>query len=180
MDIRFSTYEACDQQEIEALFTRTFSVSEGQTEGKLIGHLARELMTGTDPGDLFGFIAIEQEHIVGCIFLTRLSFAHPVKAFLLSPVTVDTAHQGKGIGQQLIDFGIKRLAELGVELIFTYGDPNYYAKVGFRPVSQEVAEAPFELAHPEGWLGQSLDGGGIESTLGRARCVRPFNDPRYW
>lgn len=116
----------------------------------------------------------------GCIFFTRLLFDGSIKAFLLSPVAVDTGHQGKGIGQKLINFGIKRLGELGVELIFTYGDPRYYAKVGFRPVPQAVAEAPFELAHPEDWLGQSLAGGPVQSPLGKARCVEPFNDPQYW
>jgi hypothetical protein len=64
--------------------------------------------------------------------------------------------------------------------IFTYGDPNYYSKVGFDHVPQEVAEAPFKLAHPEGWLGQSLDGGSLELPLGQACCVEAFNDPQYW
>ncbi|WP_228257364.1 GNAT family N-acetyltransferase [Marinobacter sp. NP-4(2019)] len=98
----------------------------------------------------------------------------------MSPVAVDTAHQGKGVGQKLINFGIKYLAELGVELIFTYGDPNYYSKMGFKHVPQELAKAPFELAHPEGWLGQSLNGGSIELPLGQARCIEAFNDPQYW
>ena len=139
-----------------------------------------ELMNGTETDDLFGFIATEQGQIVGCIFFTRLSFASPVKAFMLSPVAVDTAHQGKGVGQKLIQFGIKRLRELGVNHIFTYGDPNYYSKVGFGHIPQEVAEAPFKLAHPEGWLGQSLDGGSLELPLGQAFCVEAFNDPQYW
>lgn len=178
--MKFSMYSDSDQQEIEVLFTRTFSDSEGQTEGELIGRLAHELMTRTETEDLFGFIATEQEKIVGCIFFTRLSFELPIKAFLLSPVAVGTGHQGKGVGQKLINFGINRLGELGVELIFTYGDPNYYSKVGFKHVPQEIAEAPFELTHPAGWLGQSLIGGSIKPLSGRARCVQAFNDRRYW
>jgi len=178
--MKFSPYSESDRQEIEGLFTRTFSDSEGQSEGKLIGHLVHELMTGTEADDMFGFIATEQEQIVGCILFTRLSFDSPIKAFLLSPVAVDTAHQGKGVGQELINFGIEYLGELGVQLIFTYGDPNYYSKVGFKHVPQEIAEAPLKLAHPEGWLAQSLNGGSIELALGQAKCVEPFNDPRYW
>jgi predicted N-acetyltransferase YhbS len=178
--MKFSTYSKSDQQEIEALFTRTFSDSEGQAEGELIGRLTHELMTRTETEDIFGFVATEQEQIVGCIFFTRLSFDSPIKAFLLSPVAVDTDHQGKGVGQKLINFGIKRLGELGAELVFTYGDPNFYSKVGFKHVPQEVAEAPFELVHPDGWLGQSLNGVSIKPLLGRARCVEPFNDPQYW
>ena len=178
--MKFSKYSESDRLEIEALFTRTFSDSEGESEGKLIGHLVHGLMNGTETDDMFGFIATEQGQIVGCIFFTRLSFGSGVKAFMLSPVAVDPDHQGKGVGQKLIQFGIKHLRELGVELIFTYGDPNYYSKVGFRQVPQEVAAAPFKLAHPEGWLGQSLDGGSLGLPLGQARCVEPFNDPQYW
>jgi len=178
--MKLSTYCESDREEIEALFTRTFSDSEGQSEGKLIGQLAHDLMIGCETNEMFGFIAAEQEQIVGCIFFTRLSFPSPANAFLLAPVAIDTAYQGQGIGQKLITFGIKCLNALGVELIFTYGDPNYYSKVGFRQVLQEVAAAPFELAHPEGWLGQSLDGSSLELPLGRASCVGPFNDPQYW
>lgn len=178
--MKFSTYRESDRQEIEALFTRTFSDSEGASEGKLIGHLVHELVSATETADMFGFVAIEQEQVVGCILFTRLSFGAPVKAFMLSPVAVDTGHQGKGVGQKLINVGIERLRELGVELIFTYGDPNYYSKVGFEQVPQEVAKAPFKLTHPEGWLGQSLNGGSLELPLGQARCVEAFNDPQYW
>ncbi|KPP98511.1 GNAT family N-acetyltransferase [Marinobacter sp. HL-58] len=178
--MKFSKYNEFDRLEIEALFTRTFSDSEGEPEGKLIGHLVHKLMNGSKTDDIFGFIAAEQGQIVGCIFFTRLSFGSPIKAFMLSPVAIETDHQGKGIGQKLINIGIKRLRELGVEFIFTYGDPNYYSKVGFEHVAQEVAEAPFKLAHPEGWLGQSLDGGSLELPLGQACCVEAFNDPQYW
>jgi len=178
--MKVSKYSDSDRQEVEALFTRTFSDSEGESEGKRVAHLVCGLVKGTETDDMFGFIATEQEQIVGCIFFTRLSFDSPVKAFMLSPVAVDTDHQGKGVGQELINFGIERLREVGVELIFTYGDPNYYSRVGFEYVPQEVAEAPFKLAHPESWLGQSLNGGNLERPLGPARCVEAFNDPRYW
>ena len=35
-------------------------------------------------------------------------------------------------GQQLINFGLAHLKEIGVELVFTYGDMNFYSKVGFK------------------------------------------------
>lgn len=132
--MKFSKYSQSDRQEIEALFTRTFSDSEGESEGKLIGHLVHELMNGAETDDIFGFIATEQGQIVGCTFFTRLSFGSRVNAFMLSPVAVDIDHQGKGVGQKLINFGIDHLRERGVELIFTYGDPNYYSKVDRKSV----------------------------------------------
>jgi predicted N-acetyltransferase YhbS len=178
--MKLSKYKESDRPEIQRLFAKTFSDSESQSEGHLIGHLVLGLMNETEPQDIFGFVATEKEQIIGCIFFTRLSFDAPVEAFLLSPVVVHTNHQGAGIGQRLINFGIDQLKEKGVKLVFTYGDPNFYSKVGFEHISEDKAKAPFELTQPEGWLCQSLDGGEIEPLSGRARCVKAFNKPEYW
>ena len=100
-----------------------FSDSEGQAEGLLIGSLAFDLMKNTDSQDIYGFIATENNQIIGSIFFTRLAFESTVNAFILSPVAIHTSHQGKGIGQSLIKFGINYLKEswrlLMVTLIFT-------------------------------------------------------------
>lgn len=178
--MKFSTYKASDKSEIQRLFEKTFSDSEGRSEGALIGRLVLDLMNETEPRDIFGFVATEDERIVGCIFFTRLSFDAPVEAFLLAPVAVHTDHQGKGVGRRLIGFGVDRLKEQGVKLVFTYGDPRFYSKAGFGHISEDTAKAPFELTQPEGWLCQSLDGGEIGSLTGRSRCVRAFSKPDYW
>lgn len=178
--MKLSPYKKSDKSEIQQLFTKTFSDSEGQSEGVLIGRLVLDLMNETDPRDIFGFIATENEEIIGSIFFTRLSFDAPVEAFLLSPVAVHTNHQGKGFGQGLIHFGIDRLKEKGVKLVFTYGDPNFYSKLGFGLISEDTAKAPFELTQPEGWLCQSLEGGEIGPLSGCSRCVKALNKPEYW
>jgi putative acetyltransferase len=173
-------YCPAQAEEIKDLFRRVFSDSEGQDEGVLLGKLAYELMTETEAEDLYGFVAIEDGKIVGCIFFSRLTFEGGMRAFLLSPVAVHTHHQGKGIGQQLIRYGIQRLKEDGVELVMTYGDPNFYSKVGFSPVKEETIKAPVQLTYPEGWLGQSLVGQSIEPIAGQPTCVEAFNKPGYW
>ena len=103
------TYNSSYIEKIKQLFTKVFSDSEGQAEGVLIGNLSYDLMTGTDAQDLYGFVAIENEQIIGSIFFTRLTFQNGVNAFLLSPVAIHTSYQGKGIGQKLINFGINHL-----------------------------------------------------------------------
>lgn len=178
--MKYSIYTDSEQTEIIDLFTRTFSDSEGEVEGKLIGGLVSDLLSETADQDLLGFVARENGQPVGSIFFTTLSFDAHVNAFLLSPVAVHTNHQGKTIGQQLIKFGLGQLAGKGVELVFTYGDPAFYSKVGFQQVSEDFAKAPFELTQPEGWLCQSLDGGQLETSLGGSRCVEAFNKSEYW
>jgi len=178
--LKLSIFKDAERREIQELFTQTFSDSEGQSEGKLIGRLVSDLMNETDDKDILGFVATENEQIVGSIFFTRLSFDAPVEVFLLSPVAVHSNHQGKTIGQTLIKFGLDQLKKRGVKLIFTYGDPKFYSQVGFEHVSEDLVKAPFELTQPEGWLCHSLDGSKIETLSGSSRCVKAFNNSEYW
>jgi len=174
------TYNPEQAEEIKHLFTKVFSDSEGESEGVLIGNLAYELMTETEEADLYGFVAIEHEVIIGCIFFSRLTFDSGICAFILSPVAVHTDYQGKGIGQELINYGINQLKDEGVELVMTYGDPNFYSKVGFNPVNEKTVKAPLRLTYPEGWLGQSLNRNSVDPIAGQPACVKALNKPEYW
>ena len=178
--LEFRTYKTFSIPAIQRLFERTFTDAEGEAEGALVGRLVLSLINETAPQDISGFVAAEVDQPLGGIFFSRLSFEEPVEAFLLSPVAVRTDHQGRGIGQRLINFGLDRLRERGVKLVFTYGDPAFYSKVGFRQILEAEVCAPFEMTQPEGWLGQALDGGAIASLQGRPRCVKAFDKPEYW
>lgn len=178
--MKFTPYDKSDAVKIKQLFTEVFSDSEGESEGVLIENLVADLINTTEPDDIFGFVATEQGQIIGSIFFTRLIFDAPVEAFILSPVAIRTNQQGKGVGQQLINYGIEQMRQMGVKLLFTYGDPNFYIKVGFRSIPEDVAKAPLELTQPEGWLCQSLDAGEIAPIPGKSTCVTALNKPEYW
>ena len=166
--------------EIEQLFIKTFSDSEGQSEGELIGGLVKDFMDSTDANDLYCFIATEDGQIIGSIFFSRMTFESGINAFILSPVAIHTDHQGKGVGQKLINFGLNALKEDGVGLAITYGDPNFYSKVGFSVITEQVIPAPQKLAQPEGWLAQSLVSDEIEPIAGKSHCVEALNKPELW
>lgn len=178
--MQYSNAHLNDAAEIEQLFIKTFSDSEGQAEGEMIGRLARDFMSGTPERDLYCFVAREDGQIVGSIFFSRITFESEIKAFILAPVAVHTDHQGKGIGQRLIRFGLDTLSKDGVELAITYGDPNFYSKVGFQFVTEAIVPAPLTLQHPEGWLAQSLKGDEIQPIKGMSLCVEALNKPEYW
>jgi len=96
--MKLRTHHPGDKEEIKQLFTRTFSDSEGPSEGLLIGNLACDLLTSTDPQDYYCYVATENEQIAGCIIFSRLTFESDVNAFFLAPVAVHTSCQGKGTG----------------------------------------------------------------------------------
>lgn len=188
--MEFSVYHPDEINEIKHLFTKTFTESANEAEGTIVGNLAYEVMKTTDDRDLFVFIAHDFSRnslarnsgkpIAGCIIFSRLTFENRINAFLLSPVAVSTAYQGKGTGQALINFGLNTLKEHGAELVFTYGDPGFYSRTGFAPVSETVVKAPLPLSHPEGWLGQSLVSQGIEPIHDKPLCVQAMNKPDIW
>jgi predicted N-acetyltransferase YhbS len=157
-----------------------FSRSEGEQEGALIGNLAKQLMANTDSRDLYGFVAVDGEQVVGAIFFSRLTFEKDIDVFILAPVAVHTEHQGMGIGQALITHGLREMKKRGVRVVTTYGDPTFYSRVGFHPLPQNMIEAPFELSQPEGWLGRSLTDDSIEKIPGRCSCVKALDNPAYW
>lgn len=168
------------QKEVEELFTSVFTSSEGEKEGKLIGNLSSQLASDIDDNEIICFGAYEKETLIGSIFFTRLQFSKPIQVYMLAPVAISTEHQGKGIGQALINCGLNELKKRSVNVAVTYGDPSFYSKVGFQALAENVIQAPLKLSMPFGWLGQSLTGEPIPIIKERPDCVEEFNDPVYW
>ena len=169
------------EAELIDLFTATFAASEGEQEGALIGQLMRRLLGATPDKDLFVFTAEDDGTIVGGIVFSRLSYDQDERTvFVLAPVAVAPDQQGKGIGQKLLSHGLAALRSAGIDVAMTYGDPRFYAKVGFMPISEADAPAPFALNHPEGWLAQALTEHALTPLRGPSRCVEALNDPIFW
>ncbi len=169
------------QTEIADLFAQVFAASESPEEGARVGALAKDLMATTPDADLYVFSAREDADLLGCILFSRLVYDRDDRqVFILSPVAVQTQRQRTGVGQNLIRFGLNTLRQAGIDFVTTYGDPDYYRKTGFHPISEDFARAPVRLSHPHGWLGQSLSGSEQAPLLGACRCVDALNRPELW
>jgi len=178
--VNYQTLDKSKQKEVADLFTSVFTSSEGEKEGVLIGNLSSDLASSIDNEKIICFGVHENESLIGAIFFTRLKFNRPIQIYMLAPVAVSTENQGKGIGQALINHGLKELKKRYVSVAVTYGDPSYYSKVGFQALSENSIQAPLKLSMPFGWLGQSLTGDPIPTIHERPVCVEEFNDPVYW
>jgi len=181
MTMDFSTDYEIHTDAIADLFASTFTASEGAGEGALIGALARRLIAETPTEDLRVVTAWEDGELLGGIFFTRLTYAgDPRTVFMMAPVAVATARQGQRIGQRLIAHGLDALRQEGVDIVVTYGDPAFYGRVGFKPVSEADLPAPQPLQQPRGWIAQSLTDAPLTPLSGPARCVAAFDDPALW
>jgi predicted N-acetyltransferase YhbS len=177
----YSTDYTTHAEAIADLFAATFGDSEGAEEGALIGALTRRLMAETPAEDLRVFTAWEDGALLGGIIFTRLTYENDLRTvFMMSPVAVATAHQGMGVGQRLIAHGLDTLRQEGVDIAVTYGDPAFYGRVGFKPVSEAELPAPQPLGQPQGWIAQSLTKAPLTPLSGPARCVAAFDDPALW
>lgn len=166
---------------IAELFAATFTQSEGAEEGALIGSLAADLLEDVPPKDIFVFSALEGDAIAGSIIFTRMSYPEDDRTiFLLSPVAVSPSHQNQGLGQKLLHYGLEQLRQHGVDVALTYGDINFYAKVGFVQITETQARPPLSLTYPEGWLGQSLTTKAFTPLKGPSKCVGPLDNPALW
>lgn len=178
--MKHRVFDNSNQHEVTDLFTSVFTASEGEKEGKLIGNLASKLSSNIDNQEIVCLGTCENESLIGAIFFTRLLFNESIQVYMLAPVAVSTEHQGKGIGQALINYGLDELKNRSVDVAITYGDPSFYSKVGFEALSENVIQAPLKLSMPAGWLGQSLTEEQIPVIKERPECVSEFNDPVYW
>ncbi len=169
------------EQAIADLFTATFTASEGADEGALIGALVRDLFERTPATEIRAFRASDEGRLIGAVVFTRLIYPDdPRCVVLLSPMAVATDRQRQGIGQALITQALKSLRDEGAEVAITYGDPDYYRRVGFHPISEDQARAPLPLSLPHGWIGQSLTGGEMPALVGKPKCVPALNRPDIW
>ncbi len=168
-------------QEVVHLFYNTFKASENEQEAIIVSGLVKKYLQNFPRKDLKGYIAIDKGKIVGCVFFSQLFFLRSYKTvFILSPMAVKTEYHGRGIGQALINYAHKQLIKENVNLTITYGDINFYSKVGYEQITESKIAAPMPLTYPEGWLGCSLDAKTVLELEGSSSCIPELNDKNLW
>jgi putative acetyltransferase len=180
--VNITTGFAGREQTIIDLFAATFTAWEGADEGALIGGLVSDLLADTPSADIHVFCAEEAGQVIGAAAFTRLTYPEDASrsVVLLSPMAVVTDRQRQGVGQVLLTHALAALSSEGVDVVVTYGDPDYYGRVGFVPITEDQARAPLPLSLPHGWLGQSLTGRQMAALRGPSTCVSALNRADVW
>ena len=179
MEIRKSTKS--DVPDIRSVETAAF----GGEKGKEIADLVNDLLADPTAKPLLSLVAIKDSKTVGHILFTKVKIInsnHPVSAMILAPLAVHPNVQSQGIGGQLIQEGIKRLSESGVELIFVLGHPTYYPRYGFKTAGILGFEAchPIPNEHADAWMVQQLRPDVIGNISGKVQCSDVLNQPQHW
>lgn len=167
-----------DRQAIQAVHVEAFPEGEGATVAKLAADLLEE---DTTPETL-SLVAGRDGVIVGHAAFSPVFIAdnEEFKGYILSPLAVKASSQKGGIGRALIEDGLRRLSENGVEVVFVYGDPEYYGRFGFSAEAASVYNAPYPLQYPFGWQAVLLDEPKPAESPVTIICVDSLSDPGLW
>lgn len=84
--------------------------------------------------DALELVAALDGVLVGHLLFSTLMVESPHRGFsavALAPLAIHPRHQGKGVGQALVDEAHRRLRAAGEGLSIVLGDPAYYGRFGY-------------------------------------------------
>ncbi|CAM4368917.1 GNAT family N-acetyltransferase [Acinetobacter pragensis] len=132
MNITIRDETEADISAIEALTQAAFlnAAHSSHTEQFIVNQLRKAQQLS------LSLVAEDQQQIVGHVAVSPVRISSGDAGWYgLGPISVCPDKQGLGIGSMLMHAALQRLKALGAEGCVLLGDPNYYARFGFKPVS---------------------------------------------
>lgn len=148
-----------------------------------VANLVRDLVDDPSARPLLSLLAWDRNRPVGHIMFTaaRLQGASSdVTVSILAPLAVAPDAQREGLGGRLIEDGVRRLGESGVDLVFVLGHPSYYPRHGFEPASRLGLAAPCPISPEDAWMVRALRSSVIGRARGTVACAEALDRPEHW
>ena len=130
-------------------------------------------------GDSVAFIAVEDGAVVGHILFTPVTLdGCDAVGMGLAPMAVLPAHQGMGIGSQLVRHGLEHACRSGSPFVVVLGHPEYYPRFGFERASKYRLLCQWEGVPDEAFMAIIFDKSALPKEGGTARYRREFDEAR--
>jgi len=127
--------------------------------------------------DYLSFVAVEDGRVVGHILFTPVIVdGCTVTGMGLAPMAVLPAHQRKGIGSQLVSYGLEFLRTNACPFVIVLGHPEYYPRFGFEPASKYGLVCQWEGVPDEAFMAVIFDKSTLPESGGTARYRDEFNE----
>ena len=176
MRIRVAT--SFDRDDVRGIYLYAFPEGEREIVSKLAANL---LLEETTPQTI-SLVAETEGALVGHVAFSPVTIDsnENLQGYLLAPLGVTPGYQKRRIGSKLIESGMQQLSNMGVNILFVYGDPKYYSRFGFSADAAARYTPPFGLQYPFGWQAIALNECIIEKASCKISCVASLCDPKLW
>jgi putative acetyltransferase len=169
---------ATDADSIQTIYTSAFL--EGECD--IVSKIALQMLEEKSVPSTISLVAEHVGALIGHVAFSPVEIDSDIKVqgFILAPLAVRSEHQKRGVGSGLVQKGIQQVSDMSAQLVFVYGDPQYYSRFGF---AAEVAEGfvpPYPLKFPFGWLGMRLEQCDFPKSPVNIICVNALCDPNLW
>jgi len=179
LNIRQST--EAERKEILNIHLQAF----GEAKGPEIAKLVDDLLDDETAKPVLSLVAVENNKLIGHILYTKAVVTQTealISAQILAPLAILPEEQSRGVGEKLINEGLRLFKDSGTELVFVLGHPSYYPRCGFNPAGAQGYDAPYLIPeeHAGAWMVQALNGDALEKHSGKIQCSKMLNEPQHW
>lgn len=152
------------------LVEEVFTEHENADEGKLVRRLVEEIRSKEYYLPELELLMLEDGEVIGYVMFSRFHIEgkYDDRLVLLSPAAVKTSCQRQGISRELINYGLKKAAEMGFTAAMVEGNPANYRARGFKTSADFgiVAGPNIHLPHVDCLMVTELVPGGLEGITG--------------
>jgi putative acetyltransferase len=123
---------------------------------------------------LASFVAEQNGRVVGHILFSRTLIEtadESVPSVALAPMAVSPSHQRRGIGTQLVRFGVQWLLTRGERSVLVLGHAHFYQQFGFSTDRARTLTTPFP---PDAFMALELVAGALDGLRGTVRYPAAF------
>ena len=176
MSIRIAT--SLDRDDVRDVHLCAFP--EGERE--IVSKLAINLLSERTTPQTISLVAETEGAVVGHVAFSPVTIDNNenLQGYILAPLGVKPDYQKRRIGSKLIEGGMQQLLKMGVNILFVYGDPEYYSKFCFSADVADRYTPPYKLQYPFGWQAIVLNECNIGKLSINIACVTSLCDPELW
>ncbi len=146
--------------------------------------LTSDLIKDPSAQPVVSLLALDGDKAIGHILFTRAQVEDSDElVHILAPLAVIPQSQSQGIGGSLILEGIKKLKEIGSQVVFVLGHKSYYPKYGFIPDAGSFgfpAPYPIPAKDADAWMLQGVVANKLCKGRGKISCADVLDKPEYW
>jgi putative acetyltransferase len=153
-----------------------------EDERQIVSKLAIDLLVESTTPQTICLVAETGNTVVGYVAFSPVKFDcnDNLQGYILAPLAVMPDYQKQRIGSDLVESGIQTLLKAGVNILFVYGDPEYYGKFGFNAENAENFIPQYGLQYPFGWQAIILNEFPVERGPCSIVCTASLGDPKLW